>query len=175
MIRPTLPDIPNIADERNMLNAFLDYYRAALLDRAYGLDEAQLQATLSPSTLSIGRMISHMAWVEYIWFHVRFAGHDMPAPFADLDWDADNDAEMALSATWSVDELHRVFNDAVLDSKARERAAATLDDLSSGEPEDKVRNLRWIMIHMIEEYARHCGHADLIRESIDGESASFPS
>lgn len=156
-----------------MLNAFLDFYRASLLDRAYGLNEEQLQVTLGPSTLSIGRMISHMAWVEYLWFHVRFAGHDMPAPFASLDWDADSDAEMALSSSWTVDELIGHFNDAVLDSKTREKTAVTLDELTAGEPVDKQRQLRWIMIHMIEEYARHCGHADLIRESIDGDTSDW--
>jgi len=169
--KPALPDIPNVADERDMLGAFLGYYRAALLDRAHGLDAEQLQITLAPSTLSIGRLISHMAWVERLWFQVRFANEAMSDPFATLDWDADSDAEMTLSDGLSVEALHELFDDACGYSDAQVAAAASMDDLSQGEPEDKTRNLRWIMIHMIEEYARHCGHADLIRESIDGDIA----
>lgn len=155
-----------------MLNSFLDYYRAALLDRAYGLNEEQLATPLAPSSLTIGGLISHMAMVEYNWYRHRFAGHEMHEIFTSLDWDANPDAEMALAATMSVDELLRLFDDSVRDSRQRVKNAASLDDLSVKDRNgDGERwNLRWIMIHMIEEYARHCGHADLIRESIDGDT-----
>ena len=155
-----------------MLNAFLDYYRAALLDRAYGLNEAQLATSLAPSSLTIGGLISHMAMVEYNWYRSRFAGHDMPDVFTSLDWDADRDAEMTLASTMTVDELMRLFDDSVRDSRQRVKNAASLDDLSVKDRngDGEKWNLRWIQIHMIEEYARHCGHADLIRESIDGDT-----
>jgi hypothetical protein len=110
-----------------------------------------------------------MAWVEEIWFSVRFDGEDFRPPFHELDFDADPDAEMTLSQTWPVDELLSVFHDAVADADRRIAAAESLDQLSTNaNREGEHWSLRWIIIHMIEEYARHCGHADLIRESIDG-------
>ncbi len=172
MDRPDLPEIANEGDERTLLTQFLDFYRAELIDRAWGLDAEQLQKTLAPSSLSIGRLISHMAWVEHLWFRVRFAGEAMPATFASLDWDADPDAEMALSATWGLDRLIVEFDAAVAFSRRRTVAASSLDDRSvATNAAGEHWNLRWVLIHMIEEYARHCGHADLIRESIDGDLA----
>ncbi len=170
MTRPPAPDIPLVADELTMLNAFLDYYRAALLDRAWGLDAGQLAVRLEPSTLTIGGLLTHMAMVEYNWYRSRFAGGEQHEMFTSLDWDADRDAEMALATTLTVDEIVAVFTESVADSRAHVAAAASLDDLSAKPNNDGEHwNLRWIMIHMIEEYARHCGHADLIRESIDGD------
>lgn len=164
------PHIPLAADERETLLSFLDFYRAALLDRTDGLDAPALNATHPPTTLTLARLVSHMAWVEYFWFRVRLAGEDMPAPFADLDWEADDDAEMTYGASLTVAELRAVFEAAVADSKARVEAADGFDDLTVGTNQDGEHwNLRWILVHMIEEYARHCGHADLIRESIDGD------
>jgi uncharacterized damage-inducible protein DinB len=172
MTRPPPPEIPLQADERTMLNAFLDFYRAALVDRALELDHAQLQTTLPPSTLTLSRLVGHMIMVEDIWFRQRLDGDEPAEPFASLDWEADVDAEMTVAQTWPVDELFRRFEAAVADSRARVAAASTLDQLSV-QPDGSGQHwsLRWILIHMIEEYARHCGHADLIRESIDGDLA----
>lgn len=171
MNRPAQPDIPLQATEPEMLSAFLDYYRADLIDRAWGLDHAQLQIALPTSTLTLARLIGHMAMVEDIWFRVRFAGLEPSEPFAGLDWDADSDAEMTLAQTWTVEELHRHFDRAVADSRRRVEAVSSLDDLSVVERDGNHWSMRWILVHMIEEYARHCGHADLIRESIDGDTA----
>jgi len=171
MNRPTQPAIPQQAGELEMLSAFLDYYRAELIDRAWALDDAQMQITLAPSDLSIGRLISHMIMVEDIWFRVRLLGLEPSELFASLDWDADTDAEMTLSATWTRSELLAHFDAAVADSRQRVAAAASLEDLSVVERDGERWSLRWILVHMIEEYARHCGHADLIRESIDGDTA----
>jgi len=173
MTRPEAPDIPLAADERTMLLAFLDFYRAALKDRAWGLNHEQLQRTLAPSTLTLARIIGHMAWVEDFWFRVRFDGADTSEIWVNIDWDADGDGEMTLAESWSVEELMDHFDKAVADSSRRTAAAPTLDQLSAlaahnGEHWD----LRWILVHMIEEYARHCGHADFIRESIDGDRVS---
>jgi uncharacterized damage-inducible protein DinB len=171
MTRPPAPQIPRQGDEWTLLIAFLDYYRAALLDRAWGLDEEQLATPLAPSPLTIGGLIGHMTFVEYVWYRVRFAGLDMPEPFGSLDWDENPDAEMALAESWPADQLLQAFDAAVRDSRQRVKNAASLEDLSAKNSNgDREKwNLRWIMIHMIEEYARHCGHADLIRESIDGD------
>ncbi|MEZ5246974.1 MAG: DinB family protein [Acidimicrobiales bacterium] len=171
MHRPEPPPIPRQADERTTLNAFLDFYRAALLDRAHGLSATQLRASLPPSTLSLSRLIGHMAFVEAVWFRERFDGDAMPEPWASLDFAADHDAEMTLAQSWSREQLVAVFEEAVADARARVTRAASLDDLSSRtHPSGEHWSLRWILVHMIEEYARHCGHADLIRESIDGDT-----
>ncbi len=172
MTRPEPPPIPLQADERTTLLAFLDFYRAALLDRAYGLTHDQLQLRLSPSTLTLSRLLGHLALVERSWFQDRFAGEEMPEPYASFDWEADFDAEMTLAQTWPVEELFAQFELSVADSRLRVNAASSLDQLSvRPNHEGKHWSLRWILVHLIEEYARHCGHADFIRESIDGDRA----
>ncbi|MCP4223605.1 MAG: DinB family protein [Actinomycetia bacterium] len=172
MTRPAPPPIPLQADERTMLLAFLDFYRAALIDRALELSHDQLQITLPPSSLSLSRLIGHMALVEYNWFRDRFAGRGFPDQYKSLDWATDRDAEMTLAQTWSIEELISNLDAAVTESRACVQAAPSLDQLTI-EPnsEGEHWSLRWILVHMIEEYARHCGHADLIRESIDGDLA----
>lgn len=155
-----------------MLEAFLDFYRAGLLDRAYGLDRGQLNTALVPSSLTIARLLSHMAWVEQVWYRVRFDGEAYAPPFHALDFDADPDAEMTMAETWSPDELTTIYRAAIADSRARVAATSSLEQLSSADRDGEKWSMRWIMVHMIEEYARHCGHADLIRESIDGDTAS---
>ena len=171
MTRPAPPPIPLVADERTTLVAFLDFLRAAMLDRAHGLDEAGLNTPHPPSTLTLARLLGHLALVEHIWFRARLDGLDLPAPFDDLDWDADPDAEMTLAEGLGRDELLALFDRAVADSRARVEAAGSLDTLTAAtDAQGERRSLRWILVHMIEEYARHCGHADLIRESIDGDT-----
>ncbi|MEM7273093.1 MAG: DinB family protein [Actinomycetota bacterium] len=171
MDRPAPPHIPNVGDERTLLIAFLDFYRAALADRAFGLSDEQLQIALPSSSLTLSRLLGHMALVEQSWFRDRFDGEGMTEPWTSLDWEADADAEMSLAQTWSSDELLASFEAACEDSRRRVDGVG-LDRLSV-EPDRQGEhwNLRWILIHMIEEYARHCGHADLIRESIDGDVA----
>ena len=114
-----------------------------------------------------------MTLVESVWFRQRFEGDDEAEPYASLDWDADADAEMTLAQTWPVDELFSRFHAEVEHSRATTVAAAPSLDALSARPDRNGEhwNLRWILVHMIEEYARHCGHADLIRESIDGDTA----
>ena len=172
MERPPAPDIPLHGDEQTLLLSFLEFYRSALLDRAFGLSRDELQVALPPSTLTLSRLIGHMALVEENWFVDRFAGLDFIGPWDSLDWDADPDAEMTLAQTWSVDELMAVYEASVAASREQVAMASSFDQRSVRTDRDgRTWDLRWILIHMIEEYARHCGHADLIRESIDGDTA----
>ncbi len=169
-MRPPAPHIPRQADERTTLLAFLDYYRAALVDRCYGLDHDQLQRAPTASSLTLSRLVGHMAYVEYIWFRDRLDDRGIPEPYASMDWDADPDAEMTRAQTLSVAELFAEFNTAVAEADTRIAAADSLDQLSiRPHPSGEHWSLRWILVHMIEEYARHAGHADLIREGIDGD------
>jgi uncharacterized damage-inducible protein DinB len=171
--RPAPPSIDTHAGERETLRQFLDFYRAALLDRAWGLTVEQLQIVQPPSTLTLSRLIGHMTLVEEHWFRVRFDGEDLSERSASFDFDVDPDAEMTHAQSLSIDDLTTSFEAACEDSRAREAAAKTLDQASrrSHPRTGETWNLRWIMVHMIEEYARHCGHADFIRESIDGDTA----
>jgi len=156
-----------------MLLAFLDFYRAALTDRAFGLTKEQLQAEHPPTTLTLSRLVGHMAYVEEVWFRDRFCAEDYSDIFSGLDWETDRDAEMTMAQDWSPEELLSRFEESVGHSRRIVDGAESLDQLSTRpHPEGEHWNLRWILIHMIEEYARHCGHADLIRESIDGDVAN---
>ncbi|MFE6777917.1 DinB family protein [Streptomyces sp. NPDC057702] len=153
---------PLIAEERRMLEGWLDYHRETLAVKCEGLTEAQLrEVSTPPSDLSLLGLVRHMTDVERNWFRRVLCGADAP-PLYWTDENNDGDFDVAHAdaaagfATWRAEiEL------------AREAAAGrTLDDTATRR--DEVFSLRWIYIHMIEEYARHNGHADLIRQRIDG-------
>lgn len=169
----TVPYPPYAGDERETLVAYLDYYRAVLADKAGGLDAAQLNTRLGPSTLTLGNIVHHMASVEHWWFHQAFEGNDSLEPWASAPWDEDRDWEFTIASGLDPEVIFERFDDAVERSRAVEAAADSLDALSVRSRKGEHWSLRWILVHMIEEYARHCGHADLIRESIDGEVGDF--
>ena len=156
------------SDERTMLTEFLDFYRRVLLRKASGLTPDQLDATIAPSTLTIGALVRHMTFVEDHWFDVTFAGLAAREPWASADWDADRDWEMTSASGMTFCDLRTDFDEACERSRSRVAGASSLDDLANCAGMTDRPSLRWILIHMIEEYARHCGHADLLRESIDG-------
>lgn len=163
-------DPPPTGPERDQLAAFLDYQRETVLLKAEGLDAAQLATPLPPSSLTLGGLLNHLARVEDTWFRRRFAGlapHDV---WADVDWPADPDHDFRTAPDVDPDELRRRYRDACARSRDIVTAAGDLD-LVSAQPDraGSRRSLRWILLHMIEETARHAGHADLIRESIDGQ------
>jgi uncharacterized damage-inducible protein DinB len=156
-------DPPFVGEEGAMLTAFLDYHRATLMQKCEGLSAAQLaELAVPPSELSLLGLVRHMVEVERSWFRRTLAGEDAPPVYysdADPDGDfhlpADVDAAAcfaALRSEW--DHSREVVAPRSLD----ERAQRARDPVS----------LRWILIHMIEEYARHNGHADLLRERLDG-------
>ena len=161
------------AGERDMLTSYLDYYRAVLIDKAGGLDADQLNTTIGPSPLTLGNLIHHMASVEHWWFNDAFAGNDPLEPWASAPWDEDRDWEFTFAAELSPEVIMERYESAIRDSQRIEAAAESLDDLSVRTRNGEHWTLRWILVHMIEETARHAGHADLIRESIDGETGDF--
>ncbi|MBZ5739812.1 DinB family protein [Nocardioides mangrovi] len=166
---PTRLDPPVDGDERTLLLAYLDYHRATLRQKAGGLDAAQLAATLPPSEMTLGGMVKHLALVENNWFREVFLGEPMSEPWRSVDWDADWDWDWHSASDDTPEEIWALYEAMVADADGI-IAAAGLDDLSAKRSRrtDRPFNLRWILLHMIEEYARHNGHADLIRESIDG-------
>jgi uncharacterized damage-inducible protein DinB len=161
---------PPQPDERTALESFLDYFRATLRWKADGLtDEQARTASVDPSILSIAGLLRHMAEVERHWFQMYLRGDAENRLF----WADGPDADLLMPESVTLAECLAVYDREVATS--REIAAgyvlddlAALNDLDRGLGFDWQPNLRWIMVHMIEEYARHAGHADLIRERLDG-------
>jgi hypothetical protein len=158
-------DPPAVAPEKETLMAFLDYHRATLLQKVQGVSEIDLKRpTAPPSTLTLLGLVKHLAYVERWWFQSRFKGIDSEFPWTKEDPDPD----FRIEPSETVEGIINFYQNEV--GKSRQIVeAASLDDLSvrtwpNGEP----NSLRWIVVHMIEEVARHNGHADLLREAIDG-------
>lgn len=160
------PDL--VGPERDALEQWLDYHRATLLAKCAGLDAAQLTArAVPPSRLSLLGLVRHMVEVERWWFQMHAAGQDVGFVYdpdgTGLDFEgldgADAEADLATFV-------------AQCDRSRAAVAGRPLDDVvaSRGHHPEHRRDLRWIFIHMIEEYARHNGHADLLREALDGST-----
>jgi hypothetical protein len=160
---------PNNADERTTLLAFLDWHRDTLRIKTAGLDAAQLDTAHAPSDLTLGGMLKHLAYVENWWLRSVMAGHS-DEPWASVDWDADEDWDWHSAAHDTPGQLRDLYDAEVDKADAVIASFASLDALSS-RPSGRTGehfNLRWVLVHLVEEYARHNGHADLIREAIDG-------
>jgi uncharacterized damage-inducible protein DinB len=169
------PEPPPAGDEPATLLGFLDYQRATLAWKCAGLDAAGLRATTAASTMTLGGLLKHMALVEDVWFSRSLHGNDRRlAPFDAVDFKADPDWEWRTAAEDSPDKLRALWQSAVDRSRSLTEEAINdggLDRLAKRTwPDGSAPSLRWILVHMIEEYARHNGHADLLRESVDGET-----
>lgn len=166
-------DPPLRADEFTTLLGYLNYHRDTLRHKTAGLDQDQLGRTHPPSTLTLAGLLKHVALNEAHWFGYVLHDRPMPEPFASADWDSDIDWELTTAVQDSPADLRRLMDDAVRTADANiaeAHATGGLDHPSARPSRDTGEpfSLRWILLHMIEEYARHNGHADLIRESIDG-------
>ena len=172
------PEAPANAGETETLLGFLDFQRATFAWKSAGLDAAGLRATTAATTMTLGRLHKHLAYVEDIWFSQRLHGSAPAAPWRDqaLDPRALWEWVWASADDDSPDELRALWRAAV--ERSRERVAEALAaDPSLDQPiatawTDGTRaSLRWVLVHMIEEYARHNGHADLLREAVDGQNS----
>ncbi len=163
---------PFAADEAATLVAFLDYQRATLRWKCSGLDAAQLSTYVPPSSLTLGALLKHLAVVEAGWLNLTFAGGVARPSWLeemdpeDPDWSLTTaaGAEPEQLFAW-LDESIQVSDRVIADALSGPDGLASL---SEGEEDGQRVSLRWILCHLIEEYARHNGHADLLRESIDG-------
>jgi len=166
------PEPPVAADETATLLGFLDYQRATFAWKCAGLDAAGLRVRVAASSMTLGGMLKHLAYVEDWWFSRSLYGHDPLPPWDAVDWKADPDWEWRSAAGDTPEQLHALWQDTV--ARSRTLVAQALADGGPGQlacrtwPDGRAPSLRWILCHMIEEYARHNGHADLIRESVDG-------
>ncbi len=161
---------PAAADETTMLLGFLDYQRATFAWKCHGLGSHDLNATTAASTMTLGGMLKHLALVEEGRSSCSLFGRDYSPPWDGVDWESDPDWEWRTASDDSPEALRALWEDAVVRSRQRV-ADGDLDRLAVRIwPDGRAPSLRWIMLHMIEEYARHNGHADLLREAIDGET-----
>ncbi|GAA0035008.1 DinB family protein [Brevibacterium metallidurans] len=155
-------------NEREGLVDFLEYQRQVLRRKVDGLSAENLGRTAAASSLTLGGLIRHLTFVENLWFLDRVAGEGMPAPWTDVDWKADPDWDFNSAADLPPADLIAGFETACAASRTVLEGIDDLDAPLSRKHHGQRLNVRWVLIHMIEEYARHAGHADLLRESIDG-------
>ena len=155
-----------------MVTQMLDRYRATLLTKLDGLSDAQArECAVPPSDLNLLGLLRHLADVERSWFRIRFAGEELPPLYhGDAHPTGDPDGDLHPGPTDTVAADRRIW-DAEVAAARRVTAGAGLDDLArSPGPGRGPFTLRWVLVHLIEEYARHVGHADLLRERIDGST-----
>ena len=171
---PDRVDPPYRDGERAAVEAWLEFHRATLLAKCAGLTPEQLgERSVPPSSLSLRGLLRHMTEVERSWFRRVVAGEQAPPLYygpddEDGDFDAvGRDTDHPDTATAVAREL-AAFTAECEVSRRLAGAHGSLDDVGAGLRHGQQVSLRWVFLHMIEEYARHNGHADLIRERIDG-------
>ncbi len=167
---------PHEANEASTLLGFLDYQRATLEWKCRGLSDEHLRVALPPTSMTLGGMLKHLAYVEDYWCTEIVGGYAAPAPWAGVEWQADPDWERRSAAQDSGDELRALWAARVARSRDVVRTRliqGEAEALATAHPAWGGRgrvSLRWVLVHLIEEYARHNGHADLVREFIDGQT-----
>jgi hypothetical protein len=161
----TRPTPPAVGGERETLSAVLDWHRATFELKCAGLPPERLsEQAVPPSSLSQHGLVRHLAGAERWWFRIQFAGQDVPMLYYSDD-DPDQDFE---SLDGDPDEAFAVWRAECEHSRQITSAAASLDETGISERTGEPISLRRITVDMISEYARHNGHADLLRERIDG-------
>ncbi|MER7106587.1 DinB family protein [Streptomyces sp. NPDC000229] len=156
---------PLVGGEREMLRAFLDYHRATLAMKCEGLSDEDLRRrSMPPSTLTLLGLVRHMAEVERAWFRRTINGEDVP-----LVWSPTDDYQAAYDPTGCTrSEAFTAWEAEVEHARRIEESAASLDVTGHNARWNIDVSLRHVMLHLIHEYARHNGHADFLREGIDG-------
>lgn len=168
-IDPTLgPVLARTGDERAVLTSFLDFHRAVVVRKLRGLSDADARRRLVPSATTLVGLVKHLTLVERNWFPTLLA----PEP-GDVYLTSEEDA--VASFTLGDRETVAGLVEAYERACARSRAVAASVDLDHVVPHPQLGevSVRWILVHMIEETARHAGHADILRELTDGESGAF--
>ncbi|MFI0977609.1 DinB family protein [Streptomyces sp. NPDC021093] len=158
--------------EAESLSSVLERNRRTFAWKTSGLDEAGLRATTAASSMTLGGLVKHMALVEADWLAVKLAGREYGAPWDAVDFDAGPDWEWRTGALDSPEDVHAVWRAAV--ERSRELVAEVIKErgldgpASFTWPEGRTPSVRDMLLDMIEEYARHTGHADVLREAVDG-------
>lgn len=179
LVGPGYPDPPDAGDEFATLLGFLERQRATFAWKVGGLDAAGPRATTAASAMTLGGMLKHLARFEDDMSTEWLLGRAQSPPWNGVDWDADHDWDWRTAAQEDPAHLYALWQDAVVRSRALFAGAlADGSPAQAGAGDVDTRgerpSPRYILINMIEEYARHNGHADLIRESVDGHSGHDP-
>ena len=165
MREPERHEPPYVGTERELLEGYLDFYRDTLLTKCAGLSDEQLRTrACEPSTLTLIGLVRHMTNVEQRWFQRTLLGRDVAFVYEGVR-DREKEFHDVLGA--SSEDVERDYLRVCEESRVIGHTY-DLEELSRGTDEEERVSLRWIYLHMIEEYARHCGHADLLRERLDG-------
>ena len=152
-------------NESETLEGFLDWYRAVVERKVDGLDLDKASTVMTPTGMSPLGIVKHLGWAERGWFREIFAGEEVDT----IDREDDNSAEFALGADDTVDSVLAFYRTEVEHSRRVVAGSPSLDALSARATKYREQvSLRWILVHMLEETARHAGHLDLMRETIDG-------
>jgi hypothetical protein len=165
------PRPPEESNETETLLGFLEFHRATFEWKCSELDSAGMNLTVGPSPMTLGGMMKHLALVEEHWFSRRLLGRGRSDPFDAVDWDADPDWDWHSAVNDTPDQLRTLWRRFVDQSRinvAETLSSGGLGQQAKGSHPGDSPNLRWILCHMIEEYARHNGHADYLREAADG-------
>lgn len=156
-------------DELTMLTQFLDYHRDTLVWKASGLTREQLGTRVAASELTLAGLLKHMAYVEDSWFTRVLLGEPIPEPWASAPFADDRDWELHSAPDDEPETLVDLYRQACARSRTAVAEVGDLDALAQrASRKGEQFSLRWILLHMLEETARHNGHADLLREAIDG-------
>src|SRR6478672_1102230 len=158
--------------EDESLRSVLERNRRAFAWKTSGLDQSGMRATTAASSMTLGGLVKHVALVEADWLAVKLAGQEYGSPWDAVDFDADPDWEWRTGALDSPDEIYAVWREAV--ERSRELLAEVIKErgldgpASFTWPDGRTPTVRAMLLDMIEEYARHTGHADILREAVDG-------
>ncbi len=167
------PEPPVASDEVATLLGFLEFQRATLEWKCRNLGTTDLRTKIAASSMTLGGILKHMAYVENHWFSDWLMGREKLSPWREVDWSQDRDWDWNSAADDTPEQLLKLWHEAC--ALSRLDVASTLEKGNLGQfakrswPNGDSPSLRWILVHMIEEYARHTGHADLLREAIDGQ------
>jgi uncharacterized damage-inducible protein DinB len=157
-----------VGSEAVLLQQYLDVQREAVLAKTEGLSREQLVQRHAPSTLTLAGLLNHLSLAEQDWMEIHFLGQPDRDPFLNADWKADPDWQFRVPADVEPEQLRDRYREACDRSRAAVRQASGLEQLSAKPVRGQYFSLRWVLLHLIEETARHAGHADLLREAIDG-------
>jgi len=166
------PSMPAARSEVESVLAVLERNRRTFAWKTSGLDENGLRATTAASAMTLGGLVKHMALVEADWLAVKLAGQGYGPPWDAVDFDADPDWEWRTGALDAPEDVYTLWRDAV--ERSRELVAEVIEERGLGRPasfawpDGRTPTIRDMLLDMIEEYARHTGHADVLREAVDG-------
>lgn len=168
------PEPPVAGDEITTLVGFLDFQRATLAWKCASLGATDLATPISSSSLTLGGLLKHTAFVEVDWFVHDLHGDDLGAPWNGVPYDELPTWVWDSARDDAPDDLRSLWRESVQQARAATTTALEANGLDAlvahPWPDGRRPSLRWILVHMIEEYARHNGHADLLREAIDGST-----